>query len=189
VFEHGVCHVGPLRDHAVWVPELRSPERRLRAAGSLVRDDSEQSSDSRCQKARWMCVRILAAPIAPELFKRTTLLQNRGRRECRVKALPMARQQTKKLAAVTTGSAKSSGIPCAMVLTLMARSPRGPGFLAPVVTWLVTTQLDLSVGRPGPHAFASAMTSFVRATSCALTSSRPSHPALHVRDDREAPLR
>jgi hypothetical protein len=28
----------------------------------------------------------------------------------------MARQQTKKLAAVTTGSAKTSGIPCAMVL-------------------------------------------------------------------------
>jgi hypothetical protein len=31
--------------------------------------------------------------------------------ECRVKASPMARQQEKKLAAVTTGSAKSTGIP------------------------------------------------------------------------------
>src|SRR5690242_2678592 len=50
----------------------------------------------------------------------------------------MARQQTKKLAAVTTGPAESSGIPCATVLTLMAYSPRGPGFLAPVIARLVT---------------------------------------------------
>jgi hypothetical protein len=44
----------------------------------------------------------------------------------------MARLQQKKQAAVTTGSAKSSGIPCAMVLTLISRSPWGPGFLAPI---------------------------------------------------------
>src|SRR5258708_20943803 len=41
-----------------------------------------------------------------------------GRRECRVKASPMARLQQKKQAAVTTGSAGSTGIPCAMVLTV-----------------------------------------------------------------------
>ena len=56
----------------------------------------------------------------------------RGRGECRVKASPMARLQNKKQAAVTTGLAESSGIPCAMVLTLIARSPWGPGFLAPI---------------------------------------------------------
>jgi len=44
---------------------------------------------------------------------------------------------------------------------LIARSPRGPGFLAPVIARLVTTQLDLSVGRPGPRAFASTSVSFV----------------------------
>jgi len=59
----------------------------------------------------------------------------------------MARQQKEKLAADTTGSAESSGIPCAMVLTLMARSPREPGFVAPVVARLVTARLDLSVGK------------------------------------------
>ena len=53
------------------------------------------------------CARALL-DIAPE----------RQRAECRVLAAPMARQQTKKLAAVTTGSAKSAGIPCAMVLTV-----------------------------------------------------------------------
>jgi hypothetical protein len=39
-------------------------------------------------------------------------------------------------------------------LRLIARSPRGPGFFAPVMARHVTAQLDLSVGRPGPHAFA-----------------------------------
>jgi hypothetical protein len=45
---------------------------------------------------------------------------------------PMARLQKSKQAAVTTGSAKSSGIPCATVLTLIARSPWEPGFLVPI---------------------------------------------------------
>jgi hypothetical protein len=50
----------------------------------------------------------------------------------------MARQQQKKLAAVTTGSAGSSGIPCTMVLTLMARSPWEPGFLAPIISEIIS---------------------------------------------------
>jgi hypothetical protein len=47
---------------------------------------------------------------------------------------------TKKLAADTTGSAGSSGIPCAMVLTLMTRSPWEPGFLAPIACEIITSQ-------------------------------------------------
>jgi hypothetical protein len=44
-------------------------------------------------------------------------------------------------------------------------------------------QLDPSVGGSGPHDFA------VRAgTLRRLMPTRPPHPALHVRDDREAPL-
>jgi len=44
-------------------------------------------------------------------------------------------------------------------------------------------QLDLSVGRPGPHDFA------VRENAVRRSAfSRPSHPAFNVRDDREAPL-
>jgi hypothetical protein len=50
----------------------------------------------------------------------------------------MARQQIEKLAAVTTGSAKSSGIPCAMVLTLISRSPWEPGFLAPIAREIIS---------------------------------------------------
>jgi hypothetical protein len=68
--------------------------------------------------------------------------------------LPMARLQQKKQAAVTTGSAKSSGLPCAMVLRFPARSPRGPGSLAPVIPEkLAPQERGTSVGAPGPHAF------------------------------------
>jgi hypothetical protein len=47
-----------------------------------------------------------------------------------------------------------SGIPCAMVLRFPSCSSRGPGFLAPVITRIVTTQLGISVGMPEPHDFA-----------------------------------
>jgi len=69
---------------------------------------------------------------------------------------PMARLQKSKQAAVTTGPAGSSGIPCTMVLTLIARSPWEPGFLAPIAREIITRELGLSVGRPGPRAFTSA---------------------------------
>jgi hypothetical protein len=50
----------------------------------------------------------------------------------------MARLQKSKQAAVATGSAKSSGIPCAMVLTLIARSPWGPGLIAPIIGEIIS---------------------------------------------------
>jgi len=45
-------------------------------------------------------------------------LENGGRRECRMLAAPMARLQQGKQAAVTTGKAGTTGIPCAMVYGL-----------------------------------------------------------------------
>ncbi|WP_291693353.1 hypothetical protein, partial [Bradyrhizobium sp.] len=75
-------------------------------------------------------------------------------------------------AAVTTGSAEITGIPCAMVLTLMACSPRGTGSLAPVALRIITEQLSASVAAPGPHVFA------VRSERARLARRpRPSHPA------------
>src|SRR5690348_12144356 len=101
----------------------------------------------------------------------------------------MARLQKSKQAAVTTGSAKSSGLPCAMVLTLMACSPREPGLIAPVITRLVTARLDLSVGRPGPHAFASASAPFVRTRDLARVANTSIASRLAFRDDSAyAPL-
>jgi hypothetical protein len=49
--------------------------------------------------------------IAPELCENVALELNGGRREGRVQAAPMARQQQKKLAAVTTGLAEHPAFP------------------------------------------------------------------------------
>jgi len=64
----------------------------------------------------------------------------------------MARLQQKTQAAVTTGSA-ATGIPCAMGYGLWRALPGVPGLLAPVAREFVH-ELDPSVGRSGPHAFA-----------------------------------
>ena len=104
--------------------------------------------------------------------------KDRGRRECRVQAAPMARLQQKTQAAVTTGSAKTSGIPCAMVLTLIRAllgdrallppSPRGLRRVGPVRADIASSaRLDPSVGGSGPHDFAVRQDAFARAR-CAL---------------------
>jgi hypothetical protein len=90
----------------------------------------------------------------------------RGRRECRVMASPMARLQKKMQAAVTTGSAGSTGIPRAMVLRLIRDLPGVRALIATVVERkLGFTQLDSSVGESGPHDFAVCLNSFVSAQS------------------------
>jgi hypothetical protein len=75
----------------------------------------------------------------------------------------------------TTGSPDRSGFSCAMVLTAYsALSPVTGLFCHRGITGL----LDISVGISGPHAFA------VRSNLTRLLKlPRPSHPALHVRDD------
>ena len=91
----------------------------------------------------------------------------------------MARLQQEKQAAVTTGSAGSTGIPCAMVLRLIRALPGDRAFLPPSSRGPSSAQLSLSVGRPGPHAFA------VRIGCVRLTQpKRPSHPRPTCRDDR-----
>jgi hypothetical protein len=90
----------------------------------------------------------------------------------------------KKQAAVTTGQAGSTGIPCAMVLRLIRALPGVPGLIATVALRDRRERLDLSVGRPGPHDFA------VRRLAARLAvRQRPSHLAPNVRGDcANAPL-
>jgi hypothetical protein len=73
-------------------------------------------------------------------------------------AAPMARLQQKKQAAVTTGSTGTTGIPRAMVLTLIRDLLGAPGFLATVVRVMRKhhRERSISVGMPGPHDFTSA---------------------------------
>ena len=88
----------------------------------------------------------------------------------------------------TTGSAGSSGIPRAVVLRLIARSPRRPGFLAPVIGERSSANLASASGGQDHTPLPSASALFVR-TNDRASPKRPSHPAANVRDDREAPLR
>jgi hypothetical protein len=86
---------------------------------------------------------------APERCTILIAFENRGRRESRVPAAPAAsRAKYKKhTSLVTTGSPETPGLPCAMVLRLISRSPRGPGFLAPVASRIASRNLTPASGR------------------------------------------
>src|SRR5262249_34358107 len=75
-----------------------------------------------------------------------------------------------------------SGPPCAMVYGLSRALP-GVRALIATVTRKITRELDLSVGRSGPHDFT---VRFDLARPA--RPRRPSHPAANVRDDRDTPL-
>ncbi|WP_315806191.1 MULTISPECIES: hypothetical protein, partial [unclassified Bradyrhizobium] len=107
--------------------------------------------------------------------------------ECRVKASPMARLQQRKQAAVTTGSAGSSGIPCATVLTAASRSPRCAGLFGHRRPREAKPrrELDTSVGVSGPRDLTVRIDAVRRRDEPAAASTRPPHPALNVRDDRD----
>ena len=96
----------------------------------------------------------------------------------------MARLQQEKQAAVTTGSARSTGIPCAMVLTV--------SFVLSSVTglschrrWRKISSANLaSASGCQDHTTSPSASSAFRLVA----SRRPLRPAPNVRDDREAPL-
>jgi hypothetical protein len=93
----------------------------------------------------------------------------------------MARQQTKKLAAVTTGLAEQPSL--RNDVRAYTCSPRRPGFFATVIPRLVTARLDTSVGCQNHTISPSASAPFVRATKSRASLSQPSHPRLTFRDD------
>jgi hypothetical protein len=103
----------------------------------------------------------------------------------RAQGKPVRRSHPRSRAKNTRGShhryAERAGLPCAMVLRLIARSPRGAGLdsprrparrVGPKAEIASIARLDPSVGGPGPHAFA------VRIRAARLAPRiRPSHPA------------
>jgi hypothetical protein len=96
----------------------------------------------------------------------------------------MARLQQEKQAAVTTGSAGSTGIPRAMVLTVSFVLSPGTGLSCPrhLHDAKHHRKLGASVGAPGPHDFS------VRKQAVRLaTHLRPPHYRLACRDDRDTP--
>src|SRR5205807_2162999 len=120
--------------------------------------------------------------LQPELLSEPPSIE-RGRRESRVLAAPIASHANKKAHersrhrfAETIRPSLRNG------LRLIPRSPWRPGFLATIACGSLR-QLDASVGASGPHGFA-VRYGIVRLA----TPKRPPHPAPNVRDDREAPL-
>jgi hypothetical protein len=83
---------------------------------------------------------------------------------------------------------QTSGIPCAMVLTVYVVLSSGTGLSCPRRLVDHPAKLSASVGAPGPHAFTVRLGIVRRRDTRAATPLRPSHPAANVRDDREAPL-
>ena len=115
---------------------------------------------------------------------RTSPSKWRGRRECRMQAAPMARLQQKKQAAVTTGKAGTTGIPCATVLTAASCSPWSAGLDSLHRLRIVIRKLGPSVGGSGPHDLA--VRGGCAARRAAPRASIASPP--RVRDDAFAPL-
>ncbi|WP_316196230.1 MULTISPECIES: hypothetical protein [unclassified Bradyrhizobium] len=89
----------------------------------------------------------------------------------------MARLQQKKQAAVTTGSAGSSGIPCAMGYDLYAISRCAGLFGHRIATMRVSARCaGISVGMPGPRDFAVRIDSRSSNGINASTASRAQRP-------------
>jgi hypothetical protein len=169
----------------LWVPDLRS----RRAAGAALARlsgttavvlpkstvDRPENTASHSRGANSVRVLRIDRP-----------RYRRGRRECRVKASPMARQQIKKLAAVTTGSAGSSRHSLHDGFTAYSALSSGPGLSCPRRPQDHPARLTPASGCQDHTPLPSVPGSFVGARRC--DRARPPHPALNVRDDREAPL-
>ena len=88
---------------------------------------------------------------------------------------------SKKARGRTTGTSRTTGLPCAMVLRLIRDLPGDQALLPPSPVNRLT-DLAPALGRQNHTISPSASRHSSRDTS------RPSHPAPNVRDDREAPL-
>ena len=87
----------------------------------------------------------------------------------------------KKARGRTTGTSRTTGLPCAMVLRLIRDLPGDRAFLPPSPVNRLT-DLAPALGRQD-H------TTSPSASCCSSHNTpRPSHPASYVRDDRETPL-
>src|SRR3569833_808040 len=114
----------------------------------------------------------------PSLADRMALRMTRVRVKCRVLAAPMACLQKKMQAAVTTGSAETSGIPHAVVLTFIRDHP-GDRLVCP--RRLGARRLADLTSAPGgqDHTISSPQ----RPALVSRRPSRPPHPRLTCRDD------
>jgi hypothetical protein len=91
---------------------------------------------------------------------------------------------TKKAGGSHHRCSRTSGIPCAAVLTLIRALPGDRRSCPRRPRARRARDLGVSTGTPGPHDFTSVSTSFVGAIRSRCDSIRPPHPRLASRDDR-----
>jgi hypothetical protein len=133
----------------------------------------------------------LAAPTASELCGDKTLFKARGRREDRAPAGTHGPRAEKSTRQNHRCSRKYPAFPARWLERRIPRSPRGPGFLAPVIReTLVERSANLAPasGRQDHTAWPSAKRSFVGTLKRMLRPRAATAPRLHVRDDRDTPL-
>src|SRR5207237_3605530 len=108
-------------------------------------------------------------------------LENRGRRECRVRAAPAVScaNCAKNGAHEHTGQRKHSDIPCATALRLISRSPRWSGLVVTVAGGTLPANLA-PASRRQDHTTSPYALAFSSGVKKRLTPKRPSHPAPHV---------
>jgi len=103
----------------------------------------------------------------------------------------MAPVRIKMHGAGTTGTRRTTGLPCAMGYGLLRALPGDRALLppSPQGARCALQELGISVGMPGPHGLAVRI-DVVRppANSALQLRLRPPHPAFNARDDRETPL-
>ncbi len=89
----------------------------------------------------------------------------------------------KKARGRTTGTSRTTGLPCAMVLRLIRALPGDQALLPPSPLGSSPEQLSASLGAPGPHDFAVRKSRVRLSQALASTASHR-----NVRDDRDPPL-
>jgi hypothetical protein len=110
--------------------------------------------------------------VSPGALQIVSPAKERGRRESRMRAAPAVScaNMHKNTHTSIQVQRRTSGLPCAVVLRLITRSPRRPALLPPSLR-KYSAKLDASIGASGPHDFA------VRISHARQSQHlRPSHP-------------
>jgi hypothetical protein len=125
----------------------------------------------------------------PEFFHQFTLINSEGAGKAGRRLAPMVRVQQKSTRQNHRFSRNRPAFPARVVLRLIRDLPGEPGFLATVVGVMrsIIANLAPASGRQDHTISPSASVPVVSAQK-RLILPQPSHPASHVRDDRDTPL-
>ncbi len=130
-------------------------------------------------------LRILAARLRPGYASNPALIENRGRRESRVRAAPAVSRakRVEKRTRAYRFSGNSPAFPAQWFYGLCRALPGDRAFLSPSLAKIASRKLDAGVEASGPHDFA------VRRASALVRSAASGHRIQpRVRDDRDTPL-